>query len=70
MVDFGGVGGVGAVGGVGGVGGVAAMSAQPPQVLHYPVQHFQVQPVRAFLLSCGGIFGILSKAASHKPHKR
>ncbi|CAG9120077.1 unnamed protein product [Plutella xylostella] len=41
----GGVGGVGAVGGVGGVGGVAAMSAQPPQVLHYPVQHFQVQPI-------------------------
>lgn len=40
----GGVGGVGSVGGVGGVGGVAAMS-QPPQVLHYPVQHFQVQPV-------------------------
>ncbi|XP_026747856.1 nucleolysin TIA-1 isoform X1 [Trichoplusia ni] len=28
----------------GGVGGVAAMS-QPPQVLHYPVQHFQVQPI-------------------------
>ncbi|XP_047523057.1 nucleolysin TIAR isoform X2 [Pieris napi] len=31
-------------GGVGGVGGVAAMS-QPPQLLHYPVQHFQVQPI-------------------------
>ncbi|KAJ2942450.1 hypothetical protein O0L34_g16055 [Tuta absoluta] len=37
-------GGVGGVGSVGGVGGVAAMS-QPPQVLHYPLQHFQVQPV-------------------------
>ncbi|RVE47186.1 hypothetical protein evm_008154 [Chilo suppressalis] len=34
----------GGVGSVGGVGGVAAMS-QPPQVLHYPVQHFQVQPI-------------------------
>ncbi|XP_059050388.1 cytotoxic granule associated RNA binding protein TIA1 isoform X2 [Achroia grisella] len=34
----------GGVGGVGSVGGVAAMS-QPPQVLHYPVQHFQVQPI-------------------------
>lgn len=36
------VGGVGAVGGVGTVGGVAAMSQQP-QLLHYPVQHFQVR---------------------------
>ncbi|KAJ0184199.1 hypothetical protein K1T71_000622 [Dendrolimus kikuchii] len=35
---------LGGVGGVGSVGGVAAMS-QPPQVLHYPVQHFQVQPI-------------------------
>ncbi|XP_026333251.1 nucleolysin TIA-1-like, partial [Hyposmocoma kahamanoa] len=37
-------GGVGGVGGVGSVGGVAAMS-QPPPVLHYPLQHFQVQPI-------------------------